>query len=1623
MQSDFALVIEKRPVKNFWKGRGGFLPIAIVERMMQGSIEDAEQYFNGRSPEGVFAVSAHYGVARDGRVWQFVADEDTAWSNGVLQNPDLSIGWLKEVYQEKVNCNLVTLSVDYEGYSGESLTPRQYEAALALHRQLVQRWEIEADNQHIIGHNWIDSLERSHNPGPLFPFSQLIKDLHTTPSEVAQPPVQPNLLAFLETPLPDAEPEVPATPAAEAEPAAAYQPEPVEEPPYSPQLEAFTFTPDLNEEFDQPASEPVEVEPASAEPVDAETASAEPGVGPIEMAQGQPEEVVPLEPVTPVSTGQVEEALPEETSTAPEMEQAVSPVEETETQAASPAEEIESPATAAPQEEFVQPEEPQPEPAAALEGEATAAEAVSPTGIVEEKAAVPSPDEVLAEPAGLPFGGEEEAATVSSPEEVLSEPAPSEDTSEVEAASPAEETPSEPASQFEDFDLTDIEAALAYQPKIAQPAPVRQSSSAPTQPAPVEEAAENAVQAETSPEAQPELASQVEEAQPEEVIQEEAATLAQAEEAAQPEEAAPVAQSEEIIPEEATPVSQAEGVVLEEAAQPEEVISEEAAQPEEAAPADNGETTLETLEPEAVAAEPGSVPENQLEVFDAPGQPAYLAEMEAAPFAEAENAELTATEPDARLTVAEPGAELPIQPEPAEPALEEALPEEALPAPAEDTTAVEVAPVEVAESALPTGEPAGPEQDDWTAGLFEDEALPGFEEVATQAPAPESSARSAAPKTGELEVSPAIGDDITPIYSRPPFFDASYTYEPTPVELTSLDEDKVGAEPVSEGAAEPAPVAEAAVEAMPVPEGTSEVAPAEDQTAANPVEEPGETATPVPLEPAGTLEEETPTEEPSTGETSLFASEAAAEAAEVAPPPSEEAAVPEVAAPAVEEEAATVAPGEAAQEPAQAENTVEEASASPVVTEVPAVPAVPPPPVAETPVAPEKPEEKQHWYNRLFSIFGGHDNKGKGQPEQPAAPVESPTQALENPVQTGPAESAPVPVVEESQALSNQPEAYQPDYAAEQTLFRADGSPAPGTIEAAIEPARFDNVTTAQPSVTPFDFKPAPEEAQPEKSVPGSQPEITLEPVQESASAVSPPEVEPTRPETAPVEAPTETTPSTVPAESAPVEESFYPFELDTPGSSNYAAYYQSGEAEEQAGTSNNFNFDLTSFEEGESKQVSSYPQDNPYGGPSDYPFELPAQEPSTNYFQSFAPSTSPAAEPQPETVIPPFSLEPEKTADEPSTLFDTAPVAAGHPQFAADDLELPAWLDEPATPAPELAESGSEAASPAEPTEPAAASSEETPSDFAWAGNSGQEEELPGWLQAAKEDTGLPDWLKPATSAVEPTVPAPESSSASQPVQPPVLRNDPAVEIPNKDWLENENLFEDEDFFSLLNQSGLDLSLERGGTGALPSTDNLAGSPEPVSPLPVTGPLSATPPEPESATPAAPVPSAPAATPPDTDFDNYFDEVEPTPSKVTVRQLIDRNDGYTAPLSYEDLDMSVPMGLEEDITMPGTFQPAPPASAPSAPEVPPRPAPPGFHRVDLGKGQTSVELANIRTVPSYDKNTVVRISEEGERFEFDGWIEGPELRGSTRWYRIVTPSGDQWIHSTLVQLDRPFRG
>lgn len=158
---------------NFWQGRDGHKVVAIVDHIMQGTMDSTLSWFS--NPKS--AVSAHFGVAKDGRIWQFVELKNTAWANGIVQKPDLSIKWLAQVVTDFDNPNYFTVSIEHEGYTAEPMPEAQYQATLELHRYLLQTFSIPADAQHIIRHSQIDSVNKPLCPGAFFPMDRLLKEL------------------------------------------------------------------------------------------------------------------------------------------------------------------------------------------------------------------------------------------------------------------------------------------------------------------------------------------------------------------------------------------------------------------------------------------------------------------------------------------------------------------------------------------------------------------------------------------------------------------------------------------------------------------------------------------------------------------------------------------------------------------------------------------------------------------------------------------------------------------------------------------------------------------------------------------------------------------------------------------------------------------------------------------------------------------------------------------------------------------------------------------------------------------------------------------------------------------------------------------------------------------------------------------------------------------------------------------------------------------------------------------------------------------------------------------------------------------------------------------------------
>jgi N-acetyl-anhydromuramyl-L-alanine amidase AmpD len=158
---------------NYWQARSGQSVVAIVDHIMQSSIESAHSWFHNTASE----VSAHFGVAKDGRVFQWVKVDSAAWANGIVDKPDSALGWLTSAKARGININDLTVSIEHEGYSGQAFPEKQYQATLDLHKWLLKRFNIPLSSLYIIGHGQVDSVNRPNCPGTGFPMARLMTAL------------------------------------------------------------------------------------------------------------------------------------------------------------------------------------------------------------------------------------------------------------------------------------------------------------------------------------------------------------------------------------------------------------------------------------------------------------------------------------------------------------------------------------------------------------------------------------------------------------------------------------------------------------------------------------------------------------------------------------------------------------------------------------------------------------------------------------------------------------------------------------------------------------------------------------------------------------------------------------------------------------------------------------------------------------------------------------------------------------------------------------------------------------------------------------------------------------------------------------------------------------------------------------------------------------------------------------------------------------------------------------------------------------------------------------------------------------------------------------------------------
>lgn len=166
-----------------YMSRKGWTPDMIVLHVTEGSFNGAVSWLCNKNS----GVSSHYVSGRNGELEQLVDLDKAAWCNGTSTTEGAKYDYRRAtnrlVRERKTNANYYTISIENEGYSYKDgygrLSDKQYNTVLALIKELITKYNIPIDREHIVGHYEIAPKEKPNCPGPQFQWDQLMTDLKT----------------------------------------------------------------------------------------------------------------------------------------------------------------------------------------------------------------------------------------------------------------------------------------------------------------------------------------------------------------------------------------------------------------------------------------------------------------------------------------------------------------------------------------------------------------------------------------------------------------------------------------------------------------------------------------------------------------------------------------------------------------------------------------------------------------------------------------------------------------------------------------------------------------------------------------------------------------------------------------------------------------------------------------------------------------------------------------------------------------------------------------------------------------------------------------------------------------------------------------------------------------------------------------------------------------------------------------------------------------------------------------------------------------------------------------------------------------------------------------------------
>lgn len=173
-----------------YMSRNGWKPDMIVLHVCEGTYQGSISWLCNPNS----GTSSHYVTGKNGELDQLVDLDKASWCNGTAVTEGAMYDYRRStnrlVRERRTNANYYTISIENEGYSYKdgcgALTEPQYQTVLKLCKELIAKYNIPVDREHIVGHYEIAPKEKPNCPGSKFQWDRLMNDLKGTnnkPSE------------------------------------------------------------------------------------------------------------------------------------------------------------------------------------------------------------------------------------------------------------------------------------------------------------------------------------------------------------------------------------------------------------------------------------------------------------------------------------------------------------------------------------------------------------------------------------------------------------------------------------------------------------------------------------------------------------------------------------------------------------------------------------------------------------------------------------------------------------------------------------------------------------------------------------------------------------------------------------------------------------------------------------------------------------------------------------------------------------------------------------------------------------------------------------------------------------------------------------------------------------------------------------------------------------------------------------------------------------------------------------------------------------------------------------------------------------------------------------------------